>query len=119
MDFWSKMLSNIADAVLPKDLDDDALLMQMDEALQEEKSLWHSQQQFLDPCVVKNFQENGIRHIVLRKRKHMAYYSLLVYLAAKFAMLLLGLLKFMSSSHPNCKHITTSWQVKKRRMQRN
>ena len=57
MDFWSKMLSNIADAVLPKDLDDDALLMQMDEALQEEKSLWYSQQQFLDPCVVKIFQE--------------------------------------------------------------
>lgn len=57
MDFWNKMLSNIVDAVLPKELDDDALLSQMDEALQEEKSLWHSQQNFLDPCVVKSFQE--------------------------------------------------------------
>ena len=57
MDFWNKMLSNIADAVLPKELDDDALLSQMDEALQEEKGLWHSQQNFLDPYVVKRFQE--------------------------------------------------------------
>lgn len=57
MDFWSKMLSNIADAVLPKDLDDDTLLLQMIEALQEEKGLWSSQQNFLDPYVVKNFQD--------------------------------------------------------------
>lgn len=57
MDFWSRMLSSIADTVLPKDLDDDTLLLQMDEALQEEKRLWYSQQNFLDPCLGKNFQD--------------------------------------------------------------
>lgn len=42
MDFWSKMLSNIADAMLQKDLEDDTLLVQIKEALQEEKSFWDS-----------------------------------------------------------------------------
>lgn len=39
MDFWSRMLSGIADTILPKDLEEDALLLQMEEALQEEKGL--------------------------------------------------------------------------------
>ena len=39
MDFWSRMLSSIADTVLPENLDDDTLLLQMDEALQEKKPL--------------------------------------------------------------------------------
>lgn len=77
MDFWSKMLSNIADAVLPKDLDDDALLMQMDEALQEEKSLWYSQQQFLDPCVVKIFQEKWYAaYCTAEKKTHGLLFSI-------------------------------------------
>ena len=77
MDFWSKMLSNIADAVLPKDLDDDALLMQMDEALQEEKSLWYSQQQFLDPCVVKIFQEKWYSaYCTAEKKTHGLLFSI-------------------------------------------
>ena len=77
MDFWSKMLSNIADAVLPKDLDDDALLMQMDEALQEEKSLWYSQQQFLDPCVVKIFQEKWYAaYCTAEKKTHRLLFSI-------------------------------------------
>ena len=38
MDFWSRMLSSITDTVLPENLDDDTLLLQMDEALQEEKA---------------------------------------------------------------------------------
>lgn len=57
MDFLSKMLSNITDIVFPKDPDDDALLSQIVEALHEETDLWGSRQQFLDPCVVKSFQE--------------------------------------------------------------
>lgn len=57
MDLWSKMLSNIAEVVLPKELDDDVLLSQMDVALQEEKALWNSQEKFLDPCDGKSFQE--------------------------------------------------------------
>ena len=77
MDFWSKMLSNIADAVLPKELDDDALLMQMDEALQEEKSLWYSQQQFLDPCVVKIFQEKWYAaYCTAEKKTHGLLFSI-------------------------------------------
>ena len=77
MDFWSKMLSNIADAVLTKDLDDDALLMQMDEALQEEKSLWYSQQQFLDPCVVKIFQEKWYSaYCTAEKKTHGLLFSI-------------------------------------------
>lgn len=81
MDFWSRMLSTIADTVLPENLDDDTLLLQMDEALQEEKSLWDSQQNFLDPSLGGNFQDNGTRHIVLPKRKQVAYYAVV----AKFA----------------------------------
>ena len=57
MDFWSKNLSNIGDSVHPKDLDDNALLLQMNQALQEEQTLWRSQQNFLDPCELKAFQE--------------------------------------------------------------
>ncbi len=56
MDFWSKMLLNIADAVFPKDLDDDTLLLQMSKALQEEKEIWNLHQDFLDPRVVKSFR---------------------------------------------------------------
>ena len=73
MDFWSKMLSNIADGILSKDLDDDALLMQMDEALQEEKALWHLQQQFLDPCVVKRFQEKWYSAYCTAKKKSQGF----------------------------------------------
>lgn len=39
MGLWSRMLSGIADTILPKDLEEDALLLQMEEALQEEKGL--------------------------------------------------------------------------------
>ena len=56
MDFWNKMLSNIADAVFPKDLEDDTLFLQISKALQEEKSFWGSHEDFLDPCVVRSFQ---------------------------------------------------------------
>ena len=69
MDFWSKMLSSIADTVLPKDLDDDTLLLQMDEALQEEKRLWYSQQNFLDPCLGKNFQDKWYSAYCSAKKK--------------------------------------------------
>lgn len=69
MDFWNKMLSNIADIVLPKSLNDDVLLSQMYEALQEEKSLWHSQQSFLDPCEIKNFQEKWYSAYCTAKEK--------------------------------------------------
>ncbi len=57
MDFWSKMLSNITDAMLQKDLEDDTLLVQIKEALQEEKSFWDSREDFVDPCVVQSFQK--------------------------------------------------------------
>lgn len=57
MDFWNKMLSSVSHIVLPEDLNDDALLLQMDEALQEEKKLWHSKQNFLDPSIAKIFQD--------------------------------------------------------------
>ena len=57
MDFWNRMLSSIANTVLPKDLDDDTLLAQMEEALQEEKRLWQSQQNFLDPHLGRSFQD--------------------------------------------------------------
>lgn len=57
MNFWSKMLSNVADVIVPKDMDDDVFLMQIEEALQEEESLWNLRQEFLDPCVAQNFQK--------------------------------------------------------------
>ena len=57
MDFWNRMLSSIGNTILSKDLDDDTLLLQIDEALQEEKRLWNSQQDFLDPCEARNFQD--------------------------------------------------------------
>lgn len=69
MDFWSKMLSGIADTVLPKDLDDNILLSQMDEALQEEKGLWSSQEGFLDPCAVRSFQDKWYSAYCAAKRR--------------------------------------------------
>ena len=69
MDFWSRMLSSIADTVLPKDLDDDTLLLQMDEALQEEKRLWYLQQNFLDPCLGRNFQDKWYSAYCSAKKK--------------------------------------------------
>ena len=57
MNFWNKMLSNITDTVLPKKLDDDTLFLQIEEALQEEKNLWNSQQSYIDPYTVKSFQD--------------------------------------------------------------
>lgn len=56
MDFWSRMLSSIADTVLPKELDDDTLLCQMEKAVQEEKDLWNSRREFIDPRLVESFQ---------------------------------------------------------------
>lgn len=56
MDFWSRMLSGIADTILPKALEEDALLLQMEEALQEEKELWRARQNFLEPIVARSFQ---------------------------------------------------------------
>lgn len=69
MDFWSRMLSTIADTVLPENLDDDTLLLQMDEALQEEKSLWDSQQNFLDSCLGRNFQDKWYSTYCSAKKK--------------------------------------------------
>ena len=69
MDFWGRMLSTIADTVLPENLDDDTLLLQMDEALQEEKSLWDSQQNFLDPCLGRNFQDKWYSTYCSAKKK--------------------------------------------------
>lgn len=57
MRFWDRLLSNVADAILPKDLDNASLLAQMENALQEEKELWCSPSNFLDPCVLRNFQD--------------------------------------------------------------
>lgn len=50
------MLSGIADTILPKALEEDALLLQMEEALQEEKGLWRARQNFLEPIVARSFQ---------------------------------------------------------------
>ncbi|MGM9653601.1 MAG: UvrD-helicase domain-containing protein [Eubacteriales bacterium] len=69
MDLWRKMLSNITDAVFPTDLDDDALLLQINEALQEEKDLWLLRQDVLDPCVIKGFQEKWYSAYCAAKKK--------------------------------------------------
>ncbi len=69
MDFWSRMLSSIADTVLPKNLDDDTLLLQMDEALQEEKGLWYSQQNFLNPSLGRSFQDKWYSAYCSAKKK--------------------------------------------------
>ncbi len=69
MDFWSKMLSNIADAIRPKDLEEDELFSQIKEALEEEKGLWYSQEDFVDPCVVKNYQEKWYSAYCSAKKK--------------------------------------------------
>lgn len=57
MDLWNRMILDIVNALLPKDLDDDTLFLQMNEALQEEQVIWNIQQEFLDPCVIKSFQD--------------------------------------------------------------
>lgn len=57
MDFWSKMFSNVSDMVHPKDLSDEALVSQIDEAMKEEEYLWINEDNFVDPCDVKNYQD--------------------------------------------------------------
>ncbi len=69
MDFWNKMLSNIAHTVLSKDLDDDTLISQMNEALREEERLWDSQQNFLDPCLCENFRDKWYSAYCSAKKK--------------------------------------------------
>ena len=86
MDFWSRMLSTIADTVLPENLDDDTLLLQMDEALHEEKASGIRSKIFWILVWAGTFKINGTRHIVLLKRKQKAYYFLLVCPGAKFAV---------------------------------
>ena len=71
MDFWNKMLSNIADAVFPKDLEDDTLFLQISKALQEEKSFWGSHEDFLDPCVVRSFQNKWYSAYCAAKKRYM------------------------------------------------
>ena len=56
MDLWSRMLSGIADTILPKALEENALLLQMEETLREEKELWRARQNFLAPIVARSFQ---------------------------------------------------------------
>lgn len=69
MDFWNRMLSSIGKTALSKELDDDTLLAQMDEALREEKELWSLQQNFLDPCEVRNFQDKWYSAYCSAKKK--------------------------------------------------
>lgn len=53
MGFWGRILS----LFLSKDIDDNLLLLQMNEALQEESELWHSIDTFVDPYVVSKYQK--------------------------------------------------------------
>lgn len=53
MGFWGRILS----LFLSKDIDDNLLLLQMNEALREESELWHSTDTFVDPYVVSKYQK--------------------------------------------------------------
>ena len=65
MDFWSRMLSGIADTILPKDLEEDALLLQMEEALREEKELWRARQNFLELS-----EQMAVSILLCKEEKH-------------------------------------------------
>ena len=117
MDFWSKMLSSIADTVLPKDLDDDVLLLQMDEALQEEKGCGTRRRTSLIHAWSRTFKITGTQHIAQQRRKQAACFFPSVYPDGKFAIWHHSLLKFMSAFLPNYKHLMSGWQIKKLQMQ--
>lgn len=57
MSLWRKLQANIMKIKLSKGLNDGTLLLQINEALQEENRLWQSPQDFLDPCEAQNFQD--------------------------------------------------------------
>lgn len=57
MSLWRKLQANIMKIKLSKGLNDGTLLLQINEALQEENRLWQSPRDFLDPCEAQNFQD--------------------------------------------------------------
>ncbi len=69
MDFWNKMLSNIVNSVFPKDLNEDTLLSQVNTALQEEKNLWNSPQDFIEPSTIMRYQHKWCSAYFSAKKK--------------------------------------------------
>ncbi len=56
MDLWNKMKSSITTSFSKNDLEEDALLEQMNLALKEESVIW-PQDSFVDPSVINDFRE--------------------------------------------------------------
>ena len=56
MDFFSKMMQTFSSILLPKEINDDELFSQITAALQEERFVWNTQNDFIEPDVIENFQ---------------------------------------------------------------
>lgn len=57
MNYWNKMLQNLSNIIFPDNVADDTLSSQIDTALQEGRTLWTDYGNYIDPYVVKDFQD--------------------------------------------------------------
>ena len=54
---------------MPKEINDDELFSQITVALQEESSIWNTQNDFIEPDVIENFQNKWSSAYYIAKRK--------------------------------------------------
>ena len=69
MDFFSKMMQTFSSILLPKEINDDELFSQITVALQEESSIWNTQNDFIEPDVIENFQNKWSSAYYTAKKK--------------------------------------------------
>ena len=69
MDFFSKMMQNFSSILSSKEINDDELFSQITAALQEESSVWNTQNDFIEPGVIENFQNKWSSAYYTAKKK--------------------------------------------------
>ena len=69
MDFFSKMMQTFSSILLPKEINDDELFSQITAALQEERFVWNTQNDFIEPDVIENFQNKWSSAYYTAKKK--------------------------------------------------
>lgn len=57
MNYWNKMLQNLSNIIFPDNVADDTLFSQIDTALQEGHTLWADYRNYIEPYVIKDFQD--------------------------------------------------------------
>lgn len=70
MDFFSKMMQSFSSILSSKEInDDDELFSQITTALQEEHSVWNTQNNFIEPGVIENFRNKWSAAYYTAKKK--------------------------------------------------